>query len=674
MKKEKRVVLLPKDAVMIAFVFVMLAILLVLPVSAAAPAAPVTIDPKTIPKYVNQITRPPPVWVPTSTGSADYYQINVTQFKQQILPNNPAVPGANFNNTTVWGYGGQAKDAVTGLSLGFVRNAPAGTFEATRGMPVRVQWKNDLTGSHLFAVDPTLHWADPNSICGPPPTCTLSPSVPPGTGMCMYDAALNMCMFMCPMGGGTCSPYPTGYNAAQSPVPIVTHLHGGEVPSASDGFPDAWWTSTGIHGADYNTLNAADTNAATFEYPNTQEPATLWYHDHALGITRINVMSGLAGFYLLRDPADTVGPLLPSGEFEVPLVIQDRTFKLNGDFWFPEVGLNPTIHPYWMPEFFGDTIMVNGLVWPNMNVKQGTYRFRLLDGSNARFYTLGFSNKMPFTQIGTDGGYLKSNVTLTELSIAPGERADILVDFSKLPVGTKVILTNTAKAPTPRGAPADPATTGQIMQFTVVATTGTPPVAFPALPAALNPTTLPGATFPTLPAPTKTRILTLQEVMGPLGPTEILLDGQKWAAPLSELPAQGTTEDWVIVNPTADTHPIHLHLIQFQLVSRQPFQVKKYQTDWTALNGMAPLMAPTVNVPSLTPYLQGKPVLPLPKEQGWKDTIQMYPGEVTTIRVRFAPQAGGTFTFDPKTGPGYVWHCQILDHEDNEMMRPYKVV
>jgi len=199
---------------------------------------------------------------------------------------------------------------------------------------------------------------------------------------------------------------------------------------------------------------------------------------------------------------------------------------------------------------------------------------------------------------------------------------------------------------------------------------GGPP--FPALPPTLNPT-LAGAAYPTLPAPTVTRILTLQEVMGPGGPVEILLDGQKWAASISELPHVGTTEEWVIVNPTADTHAIHLHLVQFQLVNRTAFQVKKYQTEWMALNGMPPLMAPTVNVPSLAPYLQGKPVLPLPQEQAWKDTIQMRPGEITTIRVRFAAQDGSAFPFDATSEPGYVWHCHIIDHEDNEMMRPYLV-
>jgi FtsP/CotA-like multicopper oxidase with cupredoxin domain len=509
-----------------------------------------------------------------------------------------------------------------------------------RNTTVRVKWINELTNPHLFPVDPTLHWANPN------------------------DAPM---MDMVPLPWPA---FPPGFETAQTNVPMVVHVHGAEVHSTSDGFPDAWWTAQGDHGMAYNSVVPTDANAAVFEYGNTQQPATIWYHDHALGVTRTNVMSGLAGFYFIRDENDPVEPTLPQGQYDMPIVIQDRTFYANGSFWFPTVGLDPAVHPYWNPEFFGDTIMVNGKIWPNMNVTQGTYRFHLLDGSNARFYRLSFSNKLPFTQIGSDGGYLKTAATMKELTIAPGERTDILVDFSALPVGTTVVLQNTAKAPFPAGTTADPQTTGQIIQFTV---TGTGGPAFPALPATLNPT-LAGAAFPDLPAPTVTRVLTLQEVMGALGPTEILLDGQKWMNPVSELPQEGTTEEWVIVNPTMDTHPIHLHLVQFQLVSRQAFQVKKYQTAWMAAQGgmMPPLMNPTVPVDP-APYLQGKPSGPLPGETGWKDTIQMNPGEVTRIRVRFTAQDGSAYPFDPTTGPGYVWHCHILDHEDNEMMRPYQV-
>ena len=213
------------------------------------------------------------------------------------------------------------------------------------------------------------------------------------------------------------------------------------------------------------------------------------------------------------------------------------------------------------------------------------------------------------------------------------------------------------------------------MQFTVTANPGFVPQV---LPANLNPQ-LAGA-FPSLPAPTKTRILTLYEVQGPAGPVMVTLDGQLWDNPTSEKPQVGTTEEWVIVDTTADTHPIHLHLAAFELVSRQPFQSKAYTAAWIKANGglIPPFPASHATVPlDPTPYLQGKPVGPLPQEQAFKDTIQMKTGEVTTIRVRFAPIGSITTTsypFDATSGPGYVWHCHIIDHEDNEMMRRYDVV
>lgn len=620
---------------------VFLLILLLIPVLAAADdwdpdgievTALGTLDPHSIPQWKNQLTGPPPVYVPVS---GNQYVVKMKKFRQQVLP-------TPFNKTTVWGYSGKAKDAVTGKALGTVSNSPGPSFVAKRGTPDTVKWVNKITSPEMFAVDPTIHWANPNNMA--------TPTLP-------------------------FTPFPPGYAQAQSPVALVTHLHGGETMSASDGGPDQWFTNSGIHGPEYRSVKPTSANAALYKYHNGQQAATLWYHDHALGITRLNVMSGLAGFYLLRDPADPIAPLLPKGKFDMPIVIQDRMFYPNGSFYFTDVGNVPDLHPYWNPEFMGDTIMVNGLVWPNMNVARGTYRFRLLDGSNARFYTLNFSNGMPFTQIASDGGYLKSPVTMTSITIAPGERAEILVDFSSLVPGQKVTLLNSANAPFPFGDPVDPATTGQIMQFTATQKAGP---AMPTLPADLNPT-LTGS-FPNLPAPTNTRIMTLFEVMNmTLGePEGIFLDGKMWDAPVSELPVQGATEEWKIVDITGDTHPIHLHLVQFQLVSRQAINdtptTTPYYDDWVALNGQPPFMMETVTPLDPTPYLVGSLTPPAPGEQGWKDTIQMNPGEVTTIRIRWAQQDGNPYPFNPTAGPGYVWHCHILDHEDNEMMRPYQVV
>jgi len=605
--------------------------------------SPELLDPATIPKWVNQLDGPPPVFAPENILDNDGnvirqdYVVSVAEFYQQILPTvdgegNPT----GFAPTKVWGYGGETMHAITGETLGSVYSTPGPTCEAIQGIPTQVKWVNNLADAegnplpHLFAVDPTLHWANPNGL-EKPITPVTAPSFPPG------------------------------FPDVQSPVPIVTHLHGGEVPSASDGHPDAWWTPNGIHGSAYNSVTSTDANAAVYNYPNSQPPATLWYHDHALGITRMNVLAGLAGFYLIRNPASTVAELLPNGEYEVPLVIQDRSFLSDGSLYFPSEGNNPTIHPYWQPAYLGNTIMVNGKVWPNMNVKQGLYRFRLLDGSNARFYSFSFSNGMSFLQIGSDGGYLKSPVELTSLLLAPAERADILVDFSNVPAGQTVILQNSALA----DVQAEGETLGQIMQFTVTDETGFAPKQ---LPSNLNPTL--AGDFPSLPTPEKERILTLTEETGPNGQLALLLDGQKWGAPISETPVLGTTEDWVIVNPTLDPHPIHLHLVQFQIVQRQAFNSSAYMSDWKALNGEPPLDHPTTNVPSLDPYLTGDSMEPPPNEQGWKDTIIAYNDQVTVIRIRFTSRDGSDFPFDVTVGPGYVWHCHILDHEDNEMMRP----
>jgi FtsP/CotA-like multicopper oxidase with cupredoxin domain len=264
---------------------------------------------------------------------------------------------------------------------------------------------------------------------------------------------------------------------------------------------------------------------------------------------------------------------------------------------------------------------------------------------------------------------------LTSLLIAPGERADILVDFSSLASGTKLILNNSANAPFPDGDAPDPMTVGQIMQFTVsnacscCEKTNNLPEKLNIIPK-LTPT-------PNVPK----RTLVLVEVMGANGPLEVLLNGQKWSAPISELPTVGSTEEWEIVNLTQDSHPVHLHLVQFQISNRQLFRSMDYMQDWIAMNGEPPLNNPT-KVLDVTDYLDGNIIPPDPNEIGWKDTIRANPGEVTRIIVRFAPQDAdleravlgvNLYPFNPTTGPGYVWHCHILDHEDNEMMRPFIV-
>ena len=668
-----------------------------------------TIDPTTIPQFewsLNTQFPPfgaPPVWVPESSDSeGDHYTVSVTEFQQQILP--PSCP----LKTTVFGYGSKAK-FPDGTTFDFLANTPAGTFEAKKGTAVEVKWVNELTGNSLVAVDPTLHWADPNEICSLNQAKTECVAKDPANITCMYDPAGPMCMPMLACYPN-CPGFPPGISLAQYPVPIVTHLHGAEVRSTSDGGPEQWFTSTGNKGADYATEEPTDANAAVYRYPNGQLPTTLFYHDHALGMTRINVLSGLAGFYLIRDgtPEDDVENLIADPKYEVPLAIQDRIFRTDGSLWFygKDEAINPDVHPYWVPEFFGNTIMVNGFVWPKMDVDQTRYRLRFVDGSNARFYTAQFvqENGTPlhFFQIGTDGGYLANPVDRTDFTFAPGERVDILIDFTGV-VGN-VTMTNSARFPFPDGDVPVAGLDGTIMRFDV----GTTVVPSPALTISttLN-TILPdfaGAT----PAVTRNQVLVEIMNMNPLpgfgGPVEVLLNGQKWAGVLRETPTPGTIEEWRFIDTTGDTHPMHTHLTQFQLVGRQQFD-PIYLDDWKAkqytdcpvnlqpcgtLNPALksdPMMAPPpwpLNYSPLdldvTPYLiPGTLVGPDNNEMGWKDTVRSNPGEVTTIRVRYANQDGtGTapnfYPFDATLGPGYVWHCHIIDHEDNEMMRRYELI
>ncbi len=379
------------------------------------------LDPRTIPKYVEAL----PTFIGVRVPGTQPLNISMENATAQVLPASMGLPG-----TKVWAY--QIANSLTGSVLG-PANYPAFTIESTKGTATNVTYANDLvdttipgdqTGTlyKLITVDQTLHWADPlgtsrNNNC----------EVPPATGVCTQ-------------------PY-------SGPVPAVTHLHGGEVPSTSDGGPDAWFTPGDAQ------VGPAWSQGVTnnYFYPNGQEATTLWYHDHALGATRLNVYAGLAGFYFLRDQYDTGVPgqglNLPAGNQEIEIVIQDRMFDTNGQWLFPDSANpgpngpppNPTVHPNWIPEFFGTTIVVNGKTWPFLNVETRRYRFRFLNGSNARFYELRLINKTTqapgpaFWQIGTDGGLLDTPVMLNDpdnpnslrLLIAPGERADIIIDFSK---------------------------------------------------------------------------------------------------------------------------------------------------------------------------------------------------------------------------------------------------
>jgi FtsP/CotA-like multicopper oxidase with cupredoxin domain len=499
--------------------------------------------------------------------------------------------------TRLWGYAG---------------SYPGPTIVATRGTALRVNWTNALHRPALLAslpVDTTLHWADPL-----------------GRGHAQGHERGP---------AGRRGPY-------RGPVPLVPHLHGGETEPASDGHPDAWFTP-GLE------LRGAAFTRASFDYTNRQPAGTLWYHDHALGITRLTVYAGLAGFYLVRDPALEHELALPSGRFEREILIQDRSFDEAGQLLYPRAGTDPSRHTHWVPEFFGDTIVVNGKCWPWMAVEPRRYRLRLLNGSNARFYRLRLSDGRPFIVIGADGAMLPAPAGVDAIVLAPGERADVVVDFAGATPGSRSRMLNDAPTPFPAGDVPDPRTTGRILEFRIGALSG---------PDASNiPSRL--APLPELGTPALTRRLTLQERMGPRGPVAVLLDDKLWSDPPTETPRLGTTEHWEIYNLTEDAHPIHLHLVHFQVLGRQPVRV----------DGLARALRDGRD-PSA--FLPGPPLPPEPGERGWKDTVRANPREVTRFAVRFAPMEGGSFPFDATAHPGYVWHCHVLEHEDNEMMRPLR--
>jgi FtsP/CotA-like multicopper oxidase with cupredoxin domain len=460
------------------------------------------------------------------------------------------------------------------------------------------------------------------------------------------------------------------------------------------------------------------------------------------------VYAGMAGGYLITDPADTAIPSnLP---LPIPLVVQDRMFDKDGQLYFPAgdpFNPNPD-HPFWVPEFTGDTIMVNGHVWPYLDVQPRRYRFLFINGSNARTYEIFLTDqdtkaKGPaIWQIGTDGGYLDYPVKidssapgsqLQKLLLMPGQRADVIVDFAGLAPGTRLIMRNTAKTPYPAGDVVNGKTLGRIMQFRVTAGGGTDTSYDPAGGGALR-TPMVRLVDPvagTLGAGVvaqKTRQLTLNEVIeAPTtfegrdyegGPEEILVNNTHWSGrdaagnvrsdfvPISlggittgysEVPKEGTTEIWEIVNTTADAHPIHLHLVQFQLMNRQAFDLRKYMAAYadayggTVVDGFGP--PNDYNVPNADgavggnpaagPFLKGPVKPPEANEAGWKDTVTVLPGQVTRFVVRWAPMSlpattsadDAHYAFDPSGEGlyGYVWHCHIIDHEDNEMMRPTAV-
>jgi FtsP/CotA-like multicopper oxidase with cupredoxin domain len=644
---------------------------------AQGPIAGGTLAPGDVNKYVLPLVKPPAMPPSKTLRNKDLYKIAVQQFQQRILsPPHPV--------TTVWSYGsvdypGTAVDPVTGALTGGTFNYPAFTIEAMSNRTVTAEWRNELVDAngnylpHILPVDQTLHWCNP-----------------PG-GMKNRDRR-----------GFNPTPY-------MGPVPMVTHVHGAHTTEESDGYAEAWWlpdannipkgyAETGTF-YDYFVKKYKqkwDRGTASFDYKNDQPATTLWYHDHALGMTRLNVYAGPAGYWLIRGGtydqdlgyvAPGVGDS-PLGEYtEIPIVIQDRSFNDDGSLFYPDnraffEGLDPSqlqipfipdpacdglpsdVSPIWNPEFFGNMMVVNGFTWPKLEVEQRRYRFRFLNGCNSRFLDLkmttsprsdndGFNTpEYPFWQIGAEQGFLPAPVELGHLLMAPAERADVIVDFTNIPVGTEIVLVNDGPDAPFGGISledlSDHASTGQVMMFEVKAASNgdstMPPdqLTLPAQPV-LAPTDVTREVSLNEEESHSVRVsedagnIVLDCATGEVfGPTSALLGTLNmngsgnpllWMDPITENPAVGATEEWEIHNFTEDAHPIHVHLVKFKVLGRGADGTQAPES-W---------------------------------ETGFKDTVIAYPGEITRIKA----------TYDL---PGfYVWHCHIVEHEDNEMMRPYHI-
>ena len=768
----------------------------------AAPLAGGTLNPLDIPKFVTPLLIPP---VMKYTNANNNYIIAERQFKQQILPGGlwNTLNGRNdaFPATTIWSYGpdvdGMPDSTSLGGGMGIAPaansqfNYPSYTIENLSNTTATVTWINSLLVdpvacatskkkatdpscnylSHLLPVDRSLHWANPEQLPCTDPTKTKDCRP-------MDNALLS-------------DPYP-------GPVPMIPHVHGAHVGPESDGYPESWWlpaannipasyATTGTLVNQYGIQTNTKAGQAKFKYPNTQPSTTLWYHDHTLGMTRSNVYAGPAGFWIIRDaktketglvkgrlpsPAPALGDTLAKTNFpgtatkrgreqyrEIPIVIQDRSFNVDGSLFYPKnraffeglgdgqdsgrdanvnngldvamlgMGATSDMSPIWNPEAFFNVMVVNGVSWPTHTVAQAMYRFRLLNGCNSRFLNLAmfvvnsdgsYGNEVPFYQIGAEQSLLPKVVKIQTgaRTILPGdgsiplptatsapemallmglaERADVLVDFSGLDPGTHVRMINTAPDSPFGGFPvdaADPSTTGQVMEFVVDASlngTGNTD------PSAKNPATKPESLVLSLPdatSPSNAGVLatkrdlalmeessnsicvTIDAVTGAItqektalpnpdpafpdtciysdgtlapsvvyGPKAAVLgiNGSAggvptlWADPIQTNPALGSSETWEIWNTTEDGHPIHVHLVKFKVVNREAFD---------PASGL----------------LTGNITDPEANEMGWKDTVVAYPGQVTRINA----------TFD--TAGLYVWHCHIVEHEDNEMMVPYCV-
>jgi FtsP/CotA-like multicopper oxidase with cupredoxin domain len=631
----------------------------------AAPLIAGLSDPAAQPKFVNLVPDALAPGFKYAPGRGrSFYTVGVAKTWQET----GLVDGSgNPLSTPVWGYGGA--DFVSW---------PGRTFEVQSGREITVNWENNLYGEpHLLTsldgrsvVDTSLHWA--YSLPG-------------------YEQ----------------------YSIEANGVPIVTHLHGGHSNALFDGNPEYFFSpGYGVSGPEFR--------GGTYVYRNDQPAGNLWYHDHALGITRLNVYAGLAGFYFVRDGFDTGkadNPLgLPAWPYEKAYAIQDRMFKANGELFYPAFPGDPAWadfitgegledddvpQPSALAEFFGDHMVVNGKIWPKEDVERRNYRLHLLNGTDSRFMAIRFravsmgatdlssaGGPLPFYVIGSDQG-LASFATMTDLLLSePGSRYDIVFDFSQVEMGRRIIMENIGGDEPFGGDIPGPQVFGEtnrIMAFDVVLApdAATDAVGLPAQADGFDPAAIALYGGNTAPVDRIRKVALfegtdeygrLQPLLGTAEPAtdfkgkpinnpdtgEPFEGAIAWHSPTTENPALNSTEIWEIYNATGDAHPVHLHLVNFQvgtgdaaMPARQEFSADVIEQPVKQHNGTYGTgfrlgnIVLGAEVPTPGGYVENSP----------KDMVTALPGQVTRIKA----------TFDK---PGrYVWHCHILSHEDHEMMR-----
>ena len=634
----------------------------------------------------------------------------------------PAVAAGAPLYTPIWGVGSPLNFPVPSVQAGvtpvpsawsannYIATWPSISIWANKGTPVVVKWINEFPNNHVFCPHPeAADWP-----------CAIDRTF---MGVkARFDPALVK---------GTTVP-PHGVNQFGSPQQPdnswVTHFHGGEIPPSTDGFAEKWFgnpvTALKYQGVAGNFVNPPFENPSDislsrptgssdiYAYPMKQEEATVWFHDHTLGKTHHNVIAGPAGFFPVYDALahqaggpyfwlNNVTAQAGNLKYDLFLAIQDRSFNEDGTINFSNGlgqnvappppapvgytpitnGVNPRVHPTWVPEYFGDVALVNGVIWPKRTTDAGWHRLRIVDGSDSRCWTIGFStvqpapgakptNNVPFYVLANDQGYLESPVLApgNSFTMCPGERYELLIDFTAYrALGATITMTNTAPAPfpaglTPYGNKSPYADMNVVMQFKVVAgTVGAALTLPPAAPVACLPTdlrcnlvpggvpkmcgTAPGvfsnpqaAANPASGCVKAVRQVYLNEHVDgvTLAPLGMQLNGVPFEYKVTETPKEGNVEMWQFVNLTVDAHPMHPHLVKHQIVSRQAFNVGQYKALLCGSTTCQPNTAPGGEMqalPDVTPLLSGAATLVTKAsvEGGWKDATQAPPGQVTTI-------------------------------------------